>query len=153
MAAGLRTGLDAKLYRNTGNYASPVWTLISTVIDLTHNLDKDKAEVKARSSRWVKNLFLHKKGPLDFNIIKDTADTNWATLRDGYINDVIFDMAIADDAIANTGTEYLRADFGIFGFKEGQPIAGANTTDLALDLIYGSSASNNADPAFTTVGS
>ncbi|MEZ6097169.1 MAG: hypothetical protein R3C03_23590 [Pirellulaceae bacterium] len=33
-----RLGMDAKFYRNTGTYASPVWTEVSNVKDVTLNL-------------------------------------------------------------------------------------------------------------------
>lgn len=149
MATGLRTGLDCKLYYNTGNYSSPVWTLIPIVQSLTQAFDKDKGEVKYRGSPWKKNLFLHKAGPMEFNVIKDTSQATYAVLRDGWLNNTIFDMAVADDLINTTGTEYMRGDYGVFGFKAGQPIDGINTNDVAMDLAY----SNNADPSFTTVGS
>ena len=32
----IRLGLNAKLYRNTGSYASPTWNEIGNVKDVTH---------------------------------------------------------------------------------------------------------------------
>jgi hypothetical protein len=148
MAAGLRCGLDDKLYINSGNHGAPTWIECQLVQDLNLDLEKDKAEIKARLSRWVMTLPTHKKAPVSFKILGDTSDTNYATLRDAFINDTLCDVAIADGAIATSGTEYFRADFYLYGFKKAQPLGEANTADVTMDLAY----SLNT-PAFTTVGS
>lgn len=46
----VKLGLDAKLYRNTGTFASPAWNEIQNVKDVTLNLEAGKADVTTRGS-------------------------------------------------------------------------------------------------------
>jgi len=145
---GAVVGLTCKGYRNTGSYGSPTWNEITPVRDLNLNLDKGAAEVKARLSTWTQNLPTLKTADLEFGIIADTAIDDYNALRDAYLNDTVVDVAVADGAIATTGTQYFRADYYATGFKRGEPLEEVATVDITMKLAYSSNA-----PAFTTVGS
>ena len=41
----VKLGLDAKLFQNTGTYATPTWDEITNVRDLTLNLEAGEADV------------------------------------------------------------------------------------------------------------
>jgi hypothetical protein len=133
---GVRAGLDCQLYRNTGTYGTPVWNAISIVKDANLALDKSKPEATARLSRWKQHWFGLKSGPISFNILADPAIDDYAVLEDAFWNDTILDIAFANGAIATTGTRYTRADFGVFGFDDGQPLEDAETIDIEIDLVY-----------------
>ena len=45
-----RLGMDAKLYRNSGSFGSPIWTEVTNVKDLTLNLEKGEADVTTRAN-------------------------------------------------------------------------------------------------------
>lgn len=46
-----KLGIDAKLYRNTGNYNTPIWTEIDAVKDFTLNFAWDTVEAPSRASK------------------------------------------------------------------------------------------------------
>lgn len=145
---GLVVGLACKTYRNTGTYGTPVWNEITLARDVTMNLEKNVAEAVARASTWRKKLALIKDFNFDMNMLADTSIDDHDALRDAFLNDTIVDVALADGAIATTGTQYLRADVLITSFTKGQPLEDVSTVDVHADLAYSSN-----DPAFTTVGS
>lgn len=145
MATGLRTGLDDKFYINSGNYAVPTWVEVQLVADLNVDLTKELAEIKYRGSRWKKTLPSHKALALSFKMLGDTSDTNYATVRDAFINDTMLDVAVADAAIATSGTEYLRFPVYLDKFTRDQPLNGANVSDVGGQLAY-----DSHDPGFTT---
>jgi len=154
---GAKVGLTCKLYLNTSvnvdPYAVPRWEEVTLVRDLNLNLDKGVAEVKARLSTWVQNLPTLKSGPVEYGIIADRAVTFplvaasiYNTLRDAYLAGTVLDFAVADGAIATSGTEYFRADYQISGFKRGEPLEEVATVDITMNLNYSSHT-----PGFTTV--
>ena len=148
MGLGLFVGLSNKLYRNAGNYAVPTWTVIPTVKDLNLNLETGKADASDRGSTFRMFLQTLRTAPLEFKIIGDTLASEYDVLRDAWVNGTTIDMAVAESNIATTNCEYWRADYGVFGFKRGEPLEDVDTVDIAMDLIHSSNA-----PGFTTVGS
>ena len=46
----VKLGLDAKLFHNTGSYATPTWDEITNVRDLTLNLEAGEADVTTRGN-------------------------------------------------------------------------------------------------------
>ena len=47
---GIKLGMEAKLYRNTGTYALPTWVELTNVKDLTLNLEAGEADVTTRGN-------------------------------------------------------------------------------------------------------
>lgn len=139
-------GLDAKLYRNTGTYASPVWNEIDTVRELTVGLEKTKAEATARLSRWRRHGVGLKAAPITMQILDDPEHDDYLTLRNAWLNDTVLDLAIATGAITASGTEYFRADYHIFSFQRGQPLEEMATIDIEADLAV-----TNNSPTFVLV--
>lgn len=127
-------GLDAKLYRNTGTYASPVWNEIDIASDVTLSLEKTKAEATARNSKWKRHAVGLKSASLSIKILADTGQEDYLALRNAYMNDTVLDLAIASGPITTSGTEYFRADFHIFTFPIGQPLEEIGTVEIEADL-------------------
>ncbi len=46
----VKLGLDARLYRNTGTYASVTWNEVKNVKDLTLSLEAGEADVTTRGN-------------------------------------------------------------------------------------------------------
>ena len=46
----IKLGMEAKLYRNTGTYATPTWVEMLNVKDLTLNLEASEADVTTRGN-------------------------------------------------------------------------------------------------------
>ena len=136
----VRAGIDCQMYRNTGTYGTPVWNSITITRDATLGLDKGKPEAKDRQSRWKRHWFALKTGPISFNILADPAVDDYDVLQDAYLNDTILDLAFANGAIATSGTRYFRADYGVYGFSQGQPLEDMETVDCEVDIVYSATA-------------
>lgn len=140
MAAGLRAGIADKLYRNTGSYGTPTWNEVANAIDVDLGLTKSLAEVKARASTYKKTLAGIKEVTLSFGFLGDTSDADWNVLRDAWAADTVVEFAVADDAIATSGTDYYRAEMHIKEFNYGQKLEEGNTAQVAAELAYTSNA-------------
>jgi hypothetical protein len=71
----VKLGLDAKLYRNTGTYAAPVWNEIKNVKDVTLNLEAGEADVTTRGNNgWRATVATLKDGSIEFEMVWDSAD-------------------------------------------------------------------------------
>ena len=148
MAAGLRVGVAQFLYRNSATYASPTWNNIQSAVDVELGLAKSMATIKSRLTAWEQNLPALKKGPLTFGLLGDTSQDDFDVLRDAFIADTLLDLAIADGAIATSGTEYFRADFYLSDFPIKQKLEEGEQVDVQAVLAY---AGSTHTPAFTNV--
>jgi hypothetical protein len=147
MAAGLQIGLREKLYRNTGTYGSPVWSLVSIVGDVSITADKSLAEVKARTSTFVKNLPGLKTMGIEFDLLGDTSIADYDALRNAFINDTMIEFAVADQLIATSGCEYYRQESYLSGFPIDQKLEEAQKAKVTAKVAY--DAAN--DPSFVNV--
>ena len=85
-----KLGLDAKLYRNTGTYAAPTWDIIGNVKDLTLNLETGEADVSTRANNgWRATVGTLKDASLEFEMVWDSADTDFTSIRDAFLNPIL----------------------------------------------------------------
>jgi hypothetical protein len=135
---GVTVGLQCKMYRNSGNYSVPTWNEIPIVRDLTLNLEKGEAQVKARFSTWEQILPLLKSASIEFDILAETSSANddHDTLRDAFIDDTVLDLAIAEGNIATSGYEYFRFDALLVKFGRGEPLEGVSTVSITAKHAY-----------------
>jgi hypothetical protein len=146
-AVGSTVGLNYKLYRNTsGNYATPTWTVVNTVRDLTLNITKANADADARLSSWKGHVPTLKDASLEFELLRTRLIGDNDAFRDAFLNDTIMDMAVADQLINNNGCEYWRADMFVMEFSRKEPLEGAVTTQIKMMPYV-----NDHTPAFSTV--
>lgn len=143
-----KLGLDCKLYRNTASWASPTWDLVDCV-DVTVNLDRNAVAAPSRASAWNKYLPGLKNMSLDVKLNADPADTDQAALQAAYEAGTVIGMAVADGAIATSGTKYLKGDYIVTKFQRGEPLEGV----VPIDVTLQPAASSVNDPTFVTVGS
>ncbi|MBN8605070.1 MAG: hypothetical protein J0M26_28995, partial [Planctomycetes bacterium] len=95
-----KLGLDAKLYRNTGVFATPVWDLIGNVRDLTLSLEAGEADVSTRSNNgWRATVGTLKDASLEFEMVWDTADADFTAIRDAFLNNTNIEFAVMDGLI------------------------------------------------------
>lgn len=142
----VNAGVSCKLYYNSGTHGSPTWVAVDDAKDVMVNLGMGKAEVKRRGNGWVQTLPTLKTAPITFGMVREVANTPHNTLRDAYLNKTVMDFAVADGAIATTGTQYFRADYYLYAFPINQPLEEAEDINVEADLAVSSNA-----PAFTTV--
>lgn len=143
---GAQAGLKMIAYRNTGTYGTPVWTAVTTVRDLNLNITKSMADGSARLSTWKGNLPTLKDASLEYEILRTRLLTDHDALRDSFLNDTVIDMALADQAIATSGTEYMRADWLMAEFSRKEPLGGPVTVAIKqVPYVL------NNQPGFTAV--
>lgn len=144
MAAKL--GLDAKIYHNTGTYGVPTWDEITDATDVTISIERSEVEIARRGTSWKKFLVALKDAGVDFELIYDPTNADFTAVRDAFLNATIIDMAIADGAIATTGTQYLRSEMYVTSFVRNEPLE----DKLTLSVTVKPAESAN-DPTWTTV--
>ena len=140
-------GLDGYFYYNAGSYASPSWTLIPYVKDISSvNFEVGEADGSSRISRWRRRVRTLKDFSIEFSMVKDTSnETIQEVLRDAFINSTDVEFAVADGPIATAGTDYVRAAMGIFKYEETEGLEDVIMVNISLKLVPSSN-----DPAFAT---
>jgi hypothetical protein len=132
MAVKTILGLEAKLYRNTGTYASPTWDEVKNVKDLSLGLEKSEADVSNRESGWEMIRGALKKATIEFQMIYDTADTDWTAFKNAFLNGTAVELAVMDGPIATAGSEGLRASFEVLKWSHSQNLEEALMTDISI---------------------
>lgn len=112
-----RLGRNCKLYRNTGSYASPTWTVINSARDVTLNLEGETADVATRGNGyWGADATVKLKASLDFELIWDPSDAAFAAILTAFIGVSSIELLVLDGAVATSGSQGLRATFAISKF-------------------------------------
>ena len=142
---------DAKLYYNTGSYASPTWTEICGVKDLTLSLEKDEIDVTTRCSGGFKEFA---DGLLDanvtFNMLYDPADAAFTALQNAFFGKSALEFAVMDGALPPASGETsqgLRATCMVKSFSRSESLGDARMTDVAIRPV----ANNDAAPAWYSI--
>jgi hypothetical protein len=137
---GVRLGLDGKLYRNSGTYATPTWDLIGNVRDLTLNLESGEADVSTRGNNgWRATVSTLKDASLEFEMVWDTSDTDFTAVRDAYFENEFIEFAVMDGPISgpgSSGSQGLRALFRIGSFSRNEALEEAITVSVTAKPTY-----------------
>lgn len=133
---GVKLGLDGKLYRNTGSYASPTWNEVPRIKDVTLTLEKNLADVSSRASAgWREFAATLKDATVEFMIIVtdiagDTEDRE--AFRDAFLNNTNIECAIMDGDITTSGSEGFRATFAVSQFSRGEALEEGMTFNVQI---------------------
>jgi len=134
---GVKLGLDAKLYRNTGNYAAPAWNEVKNVKDLTLNLEAGEADVSTRGNGgWRANIATLKDASLEFEMVWDTADADFTALRTAFLTNAPIEFAVLDGASNASGAQGLRASMAITNFSRSEPLEEAIKVSVTAKPTY-----------------
>ncbi|MHB8973306.1 MAG: hypothetical protein ACYC3X_24050 [Pirellulaceae bacterium] len=69
----VKLGLDAKMFRNTGTHAAPVWNEIKNVRDVTLSLETGEADATTRGNNgWRATVATLKDGSVEFDMVWDS---------------------------------------------------------------------------------
>lgn len=138
---------DAKLYYNTGTYATPTWTEITNVKDVTLNLEKDETDVTTRASggykEFVDGLI---DASVDFNMVWDTADTAFTAIQTAFFAKTAEEFLILDGDEGTAGSQGLRVTCMIKSFTRNETLGEALTADVSIRPVKNS----DAAPAWYT---
>jgi len=136
-----RLGMDAKLYRNTGTYALPVWVEVSNVKDVTLNLEKGEADVTTRANAgWRATVGTLKDASIEFQMVWDTVDAGFDAIRQAFFNNTPLEFAVMDGDITDPDSEGLRATFDVFNFTRNEALEEAILVDVSIKPTYADNA-------------
>ena len=133
---GIKLGLNAKLYRNTAASGSPTWNEVTNVRDVTLNLETGEADVSTRSSSWRASVGTLKSASLEFEMVWDTADDDFAAIRDASLNNTSVEFAVLDGGSTTPGTQGLRATMAIINFTRSEPLEEAIKVSVTAKPTY-----------------
>jgi hypothetical protein len=146
---GLTIGLECKAYRNTGTYASPTATEITSVIDVSMNLEMNVATVKSRGNGWEKALGGCHKSPKTIKLLRNNADTDQIAFLAAFIARTMVGLIFADGVFATSGTVYEKGEYLITKYQPGETLEEGTTIEMEV-MPY---AKSTNDPLWVTVGS
>lgn len=134
---GVKLGLDAKLYRNTGSYGSPTWNEVKNVKDVTLNLEAGSADVTTRGNGgWRANIATLKDASLEFEMVWDTADDDFTAIRTAFLTNAAIEFAVLDGPVATSGSQGLRASMAITNFSRAEPLEEAIKVSVTAKPTY-----------------
>lgn len=137
----IKLGLDGKLYRNTGNYATPVWNEIPNVKDLSTNLDKALADVTTRANGgWRAEQPTLKTGTVEFGMVWDSTDEDVDYLGDSFFNNSTIEFAVMDGLVNTNTSQGLRATMGVQNFTRTENLEEAMMVNVSLKPAYSANA-------------
>jgi hypothetical protein len=134
-------GLNAKLYRNTGTFGTPVWDLVTNVRDLRLNLEKGEADVTTRGGNGCEQIVATlKSATIEWGMLWDTGDTDFNAIRDSFLNDTTVEFLVLDGLVATPGSQGLRAICMVNRFTRNENLREALTVDVAAKPTYNANA-------------
>jgi hypothetical protein len=138
---GAKLGLDGRLYRNTGTYASPTWNEVKNVRDLSISLEAGEASVTTRGNNgWEAVLGTLKKASVEFQMVWDSGDADVQAFRDAFLDRDTIECAVMDGDIAESGTEGLRATFVVLKFARSEALEEGMLIDVSIKPAYSANA-------------
>ena len=139
-------GVDAKAYRNTGTFSTPVWDEMANVQDVTQSQGAGEAEIKVRGNAYAQ----YKRGIIAASVSLsmgfDPADADFQAVRDAHINHTLADMQFLDAASATSTAQGLRAEWEVMDFERSEGLEDG----LAVTFTLKPGISTNA-PSWTIV--
>lgn len=138
---GVVMSFNAKLYRNTGTYGTPVWDLVPNVKDVSVPWDFNEVDVSRRAGGgFAESEPALTKISVDFDMIEDTADTDFTTFRDAAIAKTSIGMLVLNGLQATAGSCGLRAEMKFFKMGQGQKLDDAMRVEFSMKPCYSSNA-------------
>ena len=133
----IKLGMEAKLYRNTGSYATPTWVEMINVKDVTLNLEAGEADVTTRGNNgWRATVATLKDGSIEFEMVWDTADDDFAVIRDTFLNRGAVELAVMDGDILTPGSQGLRALCMVTNFSRTEALEEAITVSVTVKPTF-----------------
>jgi hypothetical protein len=125
-------GLNAKAYRNTGNYNTPTWSEITLISDLTVNPTWEEADASARESRVKQTVKTMINVEITGRLKKKPGDTNYEAIMNAALSDDALDMLVLDDTNTTNNARGWRMDAQIFSVSEDQSMSNYMYEDIRI---------------------
>jgi len=129
--------MEAKVYRNTGTWATPTWVEITNVRDVTLNLETGEADVTTRANAgWRATVGTLKEASVEFEMVWDTADAGFTAIKNAFFNNAVIGLQVLD----GTSGQGLQADFSITNFSRSEALEEAITVSVTAKVTYSATA-------------
>lgn len=127
---------NAKLYYNSGSYASPTWVEVTLAKDVTLNMEKSDIDVTTRGSggftEYANGLI---DAGIDFSMLYNTADASFAAIRTAFFSKTNVEMLVLDGPESTTGSQGLRANMLVGGFTRNETLGEALMVDVTMKPV------------------
>lgn len=141
MATGLRLGANAKFYRNTGVYATPVWDIINNIHDFNVPMKWTEAPVTTRGAGGTIQVEPTLKDiSFEFDMLEDMDDTDFTTLLAAFHAKTKLDVFACSGAYNAAGENYVRGEVKITDMSKGEPLDGVDTYKVVMKPCYSTNA-------------
>lgn len=129
-----KLGKDAKLYYKTGGYTGGgSFVELANVKDNDLKMISERADVSTRGNAGFKaEVGAQKTLELSFQMVWDTADTGFTTLRDAFLNNTLLGFKCLD-AAAGTGIQF---DGMVVEFSRSEPLTEAQMASVVVVPTY-----------------
>lgn len=124
--------LDAKVYRNTGTYATPVWVEVPVVKDVTLGMSKKETEVTVRGSGFDAIRGTTKGLSFTFQLQDKVSDAAIAAFNSAYFNDTLTDLWFLSGASDDVLAEGPRAECEVLNFSRNEQLAETLVYDVTV---------------------
>lgn len=127
-----KLGYECKLYRSatlmtaaTGaEIEGKTWIEITNARDVTPDATRDEADITTRAnSGWKQTRGTLAEMTLDFEILYNPADANFAALESAFYGNTLIALADFDGNIVTDGSHGFAANFSITKFTAPEPLA------------------------------
>lgn len=148
------TGLDAKLYYNSGTRASPTYVLIADAIDASSEIAVTMVEVASRASVYSGNLPGLVKFSGTFTLLHTLAANSVITALTGYATGrTAKEFLFMDQLVATVGSKGMRFYALIETMSLGAGLEEGETWDISLQSGFVMESAAKVEPDFYTVAS
>tara|TARA_Y100000593_G_scaffold47015_1_gene89205 strand:+ start:272 stop:682 length:411 start_codon:yes stop_codon:yes gene_type:complete len=122
--------MNAKAY--IGTAGSDPTTELTNVKDVSINLSTEESDVTTRANNgWKQTMATLKDGSVEFEMVWDTADSNFSSISTAWANSTEISAAFLDGATGGTGTGIL-SDFTVTNFSRTESLTEALTVSVTL---------------------
>jgi hypothetical protein len=130
-----KTGRKWRIYRNTGTYSTPVWSLVGENSDITLTLNKQKISAPRSGAEFMEMLKGYKTLTLGFDCWYENSNTNVTAFKDDFFNDNDdnFDLLVLDGLQATSGSEGMRVLCALFDFSIEAPLEDRTMVSLEFE--------------------
>ncbi len=96
-----------------------------------------EADVTTRGNAgWRATVATLKDGSIEFEMVWDSADTDFTAIRDAFLNKTAVELAVLDGDVVTTGSQGLRASFMVTSFSRNEPLEEAITVSVTMKPTY-----------------
>lgn len=158
MAESFHPGRLAKLYYNSGTYASPTWVEIVRVGDVATPMSKNTTTVVTRESANQKTVIGSKVFQITATYYeKVAADTVLAAIKTSFHADSpdatggTMELAAMNESIATDGSTGIRGFFAVTNLERAEPVGDAVSRAVTWDEVDHEEDSSVVDVAPYTI--